>query len=122
MSKLVLVVDDDCMIREAVMEVLGVAGHRVVGDCNGREALSLLCDERLSPDVIVLDLMMPVMNGWQFREAQLADPRLAEIPVVVMSAMDARGLSASALLSKPFDIDALVGTVSTVGLARRVAA
>jgi CheY-like chemotaxis protein len=67
------------------------------------------------PDVILLDLMMPVMNGWQFREEQKKDPRLAAIPVVVLSAdsslRDKAGLFGGKYLSKPVNIESLLGMI-----------
>jgi CheY-like chemotaxis protein len=95
--------------------VLVWEGHRVVGAANGREAL-----ERLRamprPSLILLDLMMPEMNGAQFRAEQLRDPALASIPVVVVSAdaaaeEKAAALGAVACLRKPVDIDDLLDEV-----------
>lgn len=60
--------------------------------------------------------MMPVMNGWQFREAQLADPALAQIPVVVMSSVDASAINANAKLNKPVELDVLLSTVQNLTL------
>jgi CheY-like chemotaxis protein len=112
----VLVVDDDPDVREALVMALEAHGLRVESAANGREAL-----ERLragdSPCVILLDLMMPVMNGWRFRAEQASDPRLAHIPVVVLTgagpaarATEA-GLAASSVLSKPVDLERLMSIV-----------
>lgn len=81
----ILLVDDDTSSVEALRELLEFSGHRVVCAGNGLEALEKL---RESDDycVILLDLMMPVMNGYEFRERQLKDPRLASIPVIVLTA------------------------------------
>ena len=81
----VLVVDDDFPSVDALRVMLESAGHRV--DCagNGQEALSRL-REGNGYGVILLDLMMPVMNGYEFREEQLKDPTLASIPVIVVTA------------------------------------
>jgi len=111
----VLVVDDDVDIREAVQFVLEDAGYEVVCAGNGREALSALQDG-LRPSLIVLDLMMPVMSGWEFREHVLRDPSLRAIPVVVVTgdptAMHrADDLAAAAILCKPFDVSALIEVV-----------
>jgi CheY-like chemotaxis protein len=65
-----------------------------------------------NPALILLDLMMPVMNGWQFRAEQLKDPALAEIPVVIMSASDEDDILADGQVEKPFDIDMLLDVVS----------
>src|SRR5690349_23695253 len=81
----VLVVEDDFDLRDALVPILEYEGHRVVSAANGKEAL-----ERLRtmppPSLILLDLMMPVMDGEQFRAQQLRDPALASIPVVIVSA------------------------------------
>ncbi len=82
----VLVVDDDDDNREVLGEVLSEAGHSVVCARDGAEALELL--RGLRPDVILLDLNMPTMNGVEFRAAQRRDPLLALIPTVVMTAVD----------------------------------
>ena len=103
----VLVVDDDGDIRETLTEVLSVAGFRVSAAANGLEALDLL---RAAPcDLVVLDLMMPVMSGWEFRDEQLRDPAIAHVPVIVVSAARApRPVTAAAFLPKPFDLDAIL--------------
>ncbi len=111
-----LLVEDDPDIREAITEILRDEGYRVLGAEHGRQALDLL-REGARPALILLDLMMPVMNGWQFREAQKADASLAPIPVVVISAdaaaaREAVHIGASAFLQKPIDLDELLGTVA----------
>src|SRR5919206_1695644 len=80
----VLVVEDDFAIRETLRELLEDEGYRVAWAANGKEALARLHER--APRVILLDLMMPVMDGWEFRVAQQRDPALASIPVVVISA------------------------------------
>src|SRR5687768_7389253 len=82
----VLLVEDDSDIRETVGEVLGDHGYRVVTAGHGADALAQLRDGA-RPDVILLDLMMPVMDGAAFRSEQKADPELAAIPVIVMTAL-----------------------------------
>ena len=81
---LILVVDDDDDIREMIAETLVLDGYRVSTAPNGSVALEQAHVNR--PDLIVLDLMMPVMNGWQFLEAQREDPELVTVPVVVVTA------------------------------------
>jgi CheY-like chemotaxis protein len=84
----VLLVDDDTSSTDALCELLKLAGHDV--DCadNGRKALEKLHEGRHERDycVILLDLMMPVMNGYEFREEQLKDPSIASIPIIVITA------------------------------------
>ncbi len=111
-SRTVMVVEDDALIREMLIQVLGAEGFTPVGARNGEEALRRLRQDQELPGLILLDLMMPVMNGWQFRAQQLADPALAEIPVVVMSASAADDIRAHGHIEKPFDIDVLLDAVS----------
>ena len=112
----ILVVEDDLAIRETLCELLQEEGYAVAGASNGAEALRLLSEEG-EPSLIVLDLMMPVMDGWAFRSAQRRDPRLARIPVLVLSAGHAdgdrslAGLGVQGFLPKPFDLDTFVDTV-----------
>ena len=84
----VLLVDDDSSSTEALCELLKLAGHDVVCADNGREALDKLHEGHREGDygVILLDLMMPVMNGYEFREEQLKDPTIASIPIIVVTA------------------------------------
>jgi CheY-like chemotaxis protein len=84
-ERVVLVVDDDAAIRESLADLLGDEGYNVVTAMNGVDALQKL-RARVRPCVILLDLMMPVMNGQQFYIEQQQDPELASIPVVVISA------------------------------------
>jgi len=110
----VLVVDDDSGLRGMVATALEISGYTVCQAGHGLEALEAL--QRETPCVILLDLMMPVMDGWTFRQEQLAHPSFATIPVVVMSAhhrahQAARDLGATAYVAKPFDLDALLQIV-----------
>ncbi len=110
----ILVVDDDRDIRETLAEVLEVAGHTVSKASNGGEALDAL---RAKPaEVILLDLMMPVMDGWTFVREQQADAALADIPIVVVTAapVDAPIPGVRAYLPKPFDLDRLLSVVAEV--------
>ena len=80
-----LVVDDDVELCESMADALTDAGYEPVTAGDGLHAL-LLTREDLAPRLILLDLMMPDMNGWQFREQQLRDQKMKDIPVVVMTA------------------------------------
>jgi two-component system response regulator MprA len=116
-----MIVEDDADIRSALASILRSEGYRVACACDGREALDLLRGG-VAPDVILLDLMMPVMSGHDFRAAQLADPALASIPVVVLTADGgirdaARMLGAADAFAKPFDVEALLSTIERVGRA-----
>jgi CheY-like chemotaxis protein len=108
----VMVVEDDALIREIVVQILAAEGFTSIVARNGAEALHRLRDGRVHPALILLDLMMPVMNGWEFRAEQLKDPALAGIPVVVMSASGGDDVPAEAHVGKPFEIDVLLDTVS----------
>lgn len=112
----VFVIDDDPGIRELLAEVLLDEGYDVMSAANGQEAVAYLRASPHHPCLILLDLMMPVMNGWEFREAQLQDPSIAPIPVVVLSAVSdlaaaAANLQASGHLVKPVELDQLLATV-----------
>jgi CheY-like chemotaxis protein len=118
-SEQVLVVDDDVHIRYALVDALEDEGYRTLSASNGAEALQVLREMPKPPSVILLDLMMPVMDGWQFRAQQQRDPQLSKIPVVVVSAIgngmgEAFQVSASAYLKKPFLIQDLVATVDSL--------
>jgi signal transduction histidine kinase len=109
----VLVVDDDGDILDALSWILESAGYRVDACTNGKAALDRL--QQSPVDAIVLDLMMPVMNGWEFVTAKKADASIAQIPVVAISAdssAQATAIGAEAYLPKPLDADDLVATVS----------
>jgi CheY-like chemotaxis protein len=112
-SKQVLVVDDDDSIRNAIREVLTDEGYSVTTAPNGEAALGRLRDSDRPPGLILLDLMMPVMDGWQFLDRLSTDPQLHQVPVVVLSANTggpARG-DVILYLRKPIDLDRLVETV-----------
>jgi two-component system cell cycle sensor histidine kinase/response regulator CckA len=116
-----LVIEDDADIRGALDGLLSMEGFHVAGCSNGREALDWL---RASPkpDVILLDLMMPVMDGWQFRVAQKADPEFANIPVLALSAdatAKAAAIDADAYLRKPVDYDTLVDAIDRLLVDRQ---
>ncbi|MEO8631721.1 MAG: response regulator [Chloroflexota bacterium] len=110
--KRVLVVDDDASIRELLSTALEEDGYEVVPASNGQDALAVCA--RWRPDVIVLDLMMPVMDGWTFAK------RLREtdqIPIVVLSAANdlarhAHSIGAADVVGKPFDLDQLLPKVA----------
>ncbi len=119
-GRTLLVIEDDADIREALDGLLSMEGFCVAGCSNGREALEWLRDSP-KPDVILLDLMMPVMDGWQFRVAQKEDPELSTIPVLALSAdatAKAAAIDADAYLRKPVDYETLVDTIDRLLVAR----
>ena len=110
----VLVVEDDPDSRNMLAALLGLHGYRTVTAGNGVEGLAAA--RREPPAIILLDLMMPVMDGQSFRYEQLGDPALASIPVVVLSAHAqaatlAQSMGAVAHLMKPFDLGDLLGVI-----------
>jgi signal transduction histidine kinase len=112
----ILVVDNDEELRDSLGQVLDERGYEVLFADNGYVALKLLKAE-VPPDLIILDLEMPVMDGWQFRVIQKDDPQLGLIPVLAMSAdasPKAAAVSAQAYLHKPFDSKELTAVVERV--------
>lgn len=112
----ILVVEDDFDIRDTLSQILEAEGYAVSGAANGAEALEVL-DRQVAPALILLDLMMPVMNGWQFRTEQLKRPEIANIPVVVISADAGVGKKAEAIgaadsLKKPVPLETLLDVVN----------
>lgn len=109
----ILLVEDDPALRATLAEVLEERGYQVSCAGNGRQALDAL-SHAPTPSAILLDLAMPVMDGWAFRSEQQRDPRLAGIPTIVLSAslhVDGHhfdGPEPAAALSKPFDLNRLL--------------
>jgi DNA-binding response OmpR family regulator len=113
----ILVVDDDALIRATLATALGDEGYAVRVAPDGRTALSSIGNWR--PDLIVLDLMMPVMNGVEFRAAQRSAADTAQIPVIILSAAHevqsrAASLEPAAVFTKPFDLGALLDAIASV--------
>jgi CheY-like chemotaxis protein len=109
----IFVVDDDLDLRETLGELLAEEGYPIRLLENGRAALDLL-HAGIRPRLILLDLMMPEMSGWEFRERQLEDEALRTIPVVVMTAsrgFDGVALSAAEILLKPVGVTEILGAV-----------
>ncbi len=103
----VLVIDDDEGIRTALAEVLELFGYQVAVAADGQEGVELL-EVGLEPNAIVLDLMMPRMDGWAFLSHIRGDPKFQDLPVVVTSAVAAQSPEgADACLQKPFDVGQL---------------
>jgi CheY-like chemotaxis protein len=114
LDRVVLVVEDDESIRNVIADVLEDRGFRVVGAANGAEALDRL--ELGRPDVMVLDLLMPVMHGWDFMETYAEKIGGEPIPIVVVSVNPALPRSfnrfgVQSVVAKPFDVDDLLDSV-----------
>jgi len=112
----VLVVDDDPDAREAITAILGDAGYDALSAANGLEALGQLGDHEGRCDLILLDLLMPVMNGWDFRRKQRETPAFAHIPVLLMSAgahmaTVSGELNAAGYVTKPVEMADLLAVV-----------
>jgi CheY-like chemotaxis protein len=116
-SSFVMVVDDDVDLRDTIIDVLEDQQYRVVGASNGKEALDLLHGRSSPPCVILLDLMMPVMDGKAFHAQLMKEPGLSHIPVIVLSAhadIDSilANTSVRAKLRKPVAIEPLLALVN----------
>ncbi len=112
----ILVVEDDEDIRESLVDLLHDHGYDAIGARDGRDALDTLSHAETLPCLIVLDLMMPVMDGKAFRDEQLRDPTLSKIPVLVISAYHdaearARTLDTQMAMKKPLDLDRFLDLV-----------
>jgi CheY-like chemotaxis protein len=115
----VLIVDDNADTRDGLRKLLEGAGHAVTCVVNGEDALRCLSEEA-RPDLILLDLWMPHMDGWKFRQRLWQNPVLAGIPVVLVSAecdlgQIADALDVNAYVRKPVDPEVLLQTVSALG-------
>lgn len=115
----VLVVDDDLDIRAVVSELLADEGYQVKTAGNGRDALATLSSWQ--PDVILLDLMMPIMDGWTFLTTRQSSRELRRIPVIVMSAShslarEGERLAVADVVAKPFEIDTVLSKVAALAL------
>jgi len=114
----VLVVDDNTDAVEALAQILEYEGYAVATAYDGREALDYLGGHP-PPDLIVLDLMMPVMNGWELRAELAKLPAFAKVPIVVMTALaEAAEIEADAIVAKPIDLKRLLLIMDRL-LARR---
>jgi CheY-like chemotaxis protein len=110
----VLIVDDDEDGVDALRYALEGQGYHVESAGNGRDALTLL-RRRARPCVVILDLAMPVMNGWQFLAARASDASLSEIPVIVVTAsVPSVDAETQVVMTKPVDVDALIARIGDV--------
>ena len=112
MKKRILIIDDDHSIRDAIQHLLEAEGYTIFLADHGKDGLELLRNME-PPCAILLDIQMPIMDGYEFLREKSADPAIANIPVVVLSATaDAKDLNGAAdFIRKPFSIPQLLGTV-----------
>jgi len=115
MTQEVLIVEDDSALRETLAQVLADEGYELLSARDGLEAVECL-KRGHRPDVILLDLSMPVVNGWEFRMFQKRDPKLADIPVILITAggysrEEVAWLEPSALIHKPVDLPYLLSII-----------
>jgi DNA-binding response OmpR family regulator len=110
MTARVLVVDDDQDIRESLAQILTEEGFDVTSASNGAEALEQIA--RRAPDVMLLDLMMPVVTGWEVLEVLRRQDRNPELPIVVLSAVEAHG--GTAYIQKPIGLPKLLALIDAV--------
>ncbi len=113
-ERLVFVVDDDRLVRESVSDFLEDNGYGVVLAADGGQALELLATSDRRPDLIVLDLAMPNVDGPTFREQQARIPDLASIPVIVVTGLAEPKFESAAFLRKPLKLPALLATIEKV--------
>lgn len=107
MSKCVMVVDDEEDVRDALCDILEGYGYEAVSAPNGKEALKIL-RTREPPCFVLLDLIMPVMDGWQFLEAVDDDEELSAIPISISTSAPERAPAGRLVFAKPIDIAALL--------------
>jgi CheY-like chemotaxis protein len=117
-ARAIMIVDDDADVRATVAEALEEEGFEVAMAANGEEALKMLLASA-RPDLILLDMMMPEMDGWAFRAAQRGHPEIAAIPVIVFTACGvprdaAAQLGAQGYLKKPLRLDELFSAIRRV--------
>ncbi len=110
----VLLVEDDADLAETLRGLLVDEGYDVVTAANGLEALNVLQTAAETPALIVLDLMLPVMSGWEFMDVVRSDARFSEIPVIITTATQATAPEgAQRYFQKPLKLEALLDAVST---------
>lgn len=115
-SKKILIIDDNVNIRASLRMALELFGFEIFEAANGQEGLSLL--QKIIPSIILLDLMMPVMNGWQFVDSLAQEKTLSTIPIVVLTAFidKVKTIKANAFVAKPFEFTHLLEVINSIML------
>jgi len=119
----ILIVDDEKPVREFLSVAFEQEGHRVLQAWHGRQALKVMATGENRPDLIISDMMMPLIGGVELCQTLKADPATAHIPIVLMSAAPARAhasTGADAVIGKPFDLDMLDGLVERLLKTRQL--
>ena len=117
----ILIVDDEKPMRQFLVAAFEQEGHQVLQAAHGRQALNMLAGASAHPDIVISDVMMPLVGGVELCSALKADPSTADIPVVLMSAAYSRASTisaADAVVGKPFDLDTLDAVVQRLLAAR----
>jgi CheY-like chemotaxis protein len=117
----ILIVDDEKPVRQFLVAAFEEAGHQVVEASHGRDALGLIASNAARPDLVISDVMMPLVGGVELCRTLKADPATADIPIVLMSAAYPRtsaNAGADAVIGKPFDLDTLDALVHRLLTAR----
>ena len=112
-KRTVLIVDDEADIRDSLTDALADEGYQVISAANGREALRLLPDVP-RPCAIILDIIMPVMSGTDFYRELRADPKLADIPVLISTSNPSRAPGSLPIVKKPINLERLLSAVETL--------
>jgi len=114
-ARTVLLVEDDLDIRDVLQDALEREGYDVVPAANGKQALDYMTmNDPAVTDLVILDLMMPLVSGWEVLDRMASDARLADIPVIVVSAMvREKPARAQTLIRKPFQLETLASAVRT---------
>jgi CheY-like chemotaxis protein len=110
-SRTILVAEDDVGLRDVVAEILQSSGYEVVPVDDGKQAIDYLTAAEEAPAAVLLDLMMPVVDGWDCLRLMRSDDRLCWIPIVVMSEAEQGAAGADMFLRKPFRVDELLETI-----------
>ncbi len=112
----ILLVEDDPDVRDSLQDILEDEGFDVVPASNGKQAIEFLAsNEPARADLVILDLLMPMVSGWEVLQHMAAQPQLAGVPVIVLSAvMTPRPARAQGFVRKPFSLETFVGEVRSV--------
>ncbi len=111
-QSLVLVVEDEAESRDTLRELLELEGYTVETAANGKAALALL--DAIDPCIVLLDLFMPVMDGWQVIDQLRADGRLGRMNVVIITSAEHRAPADLPVFQKPLKLDKLMSTIAAV--------